>query len=161
MDGDRWFWNREAHQGRRSAEIALSQARINLFWTTQKTIMEFEGSSRWIARSLVLFSEGQEKTMIETHPHGAFTFLCRMLRSKEALPSKRSKEGRKVRLDLLQSFIPELRDDMVPNYDAMDAVCSSLVAGLHKLGLTKAYGDPTEGGQIWLPDTEVLQTFVF
>src|SRR5206468_7906979 len=126
--------------GTRSGELQLSREGVNLFWTTQNTVLRFEGASRWIARSLVLFSEQPERQKIETHPHGAFTFLWRMFGNSGTPPKKSKTAGRQARLAILRSFIPGLADGMVPNHDALDAACAGLVAGLHQFRLTMPFG---------------------
>ena len=141
----------------REGELALSRAGVNLFWTTQNTVMKFDGASRWIARSLVLFSEQPGQQKIETHPHGAFTFLWRMFGNWGTPPKKRKNPGRQARLAILRSFIPDLTESMVPNHDAVDAACAALVAGLHCLELTTPFGTVSESGAIWMPDTEKLR----
>lgn len=151
-------WEENAPRGIRGCELTLSREGINLFWTTQNTVMKFDGASRWIARSLVLFNGNQN--YVETHPHGAFTFLWRMLGGFGTLPKKSRPDGRNARLAILRSFIPALSAESVPNHDAMDAACAALVAGLHKLNLTKAYGSPEDGGQIWMPDGEKIMPFM-
>jgi hypothetical protein len=151
-DCDPWCWDANAPKGTRGGELALSRQGINLFWTTQNTVMKFEGASRWIARSLVLFSEGPEQRKIETHPHGAFTFLWRLFGGTKTPPKKLKAAGRNARLSLLRSFISGFSDEMVPNHDALDAACAALVAGLHHLELTTAFGATNDGGQIWMPD---------
>jgi hypothetical protein len=155
-DGSPWCWDANAPKGARSGELALSLQGINLFWTTQNTVMKFEGASRWIARSLVLFSDCLEQRRIETHPHGAFTFLWRLFGGTKPLPKKSRAAGRNARLSLLRSFITGLSDEMVPNHDALDAACAALVAGLHHLELTTAFGLIDDGGQIWMPDVTKL-----
>jgi len=149
-------WHVNGSQGIRGGELALSRQGINLFWTTQNTVLKFDGASRWIARSLVLFSECPEQNKIETHPHGAFTFLWRLFGGTGTPPKKSVPSGRNARLALLRSFIPGVFDGMDPNHDALDAACAALVAGLHHLGLTTAFGTPNDGGQIWMPDRTKL-----
>jgi hypothetical protein len=61
---DPWHWDPNAPNGTRACEVALSRKGVNLFWTTQNTVMHFEGASRWIARSLTLFSETQQRSKI-------------------------------------------------------------------------------------------------
>jgi hypothetical protein len=159
-DRDPWRWDANAPNKSRAGELALSRQGVNLFWTTQNTVMRFEGASRWIARSLTLFAENANQEKIETHPHGAFTFLWRMFGEINSLPKKSKTAGRKARLSLLRSFIPDLSDEMVPNHDALDAACAALVAGLHQLKLTIAFGTPHDGGQIWMPDRTKLQALL-
>lgn len=149
-------WDKQGPKGTRGGELALSRMGVNLFWTTQNTVMKFEGASRWIARSLVLFSQRQEPPKIETHPHGAFTFLWRLFGGTGTPPKKSKPSGRQARMSLLRSFIPALSDGMVPNHDALDAACAALVAGLHQLGLTVPFGAANDGGQIWMPDVAKL-----
>jgi hypothetical protein len=153
---DPWRWDEDAPKGTRGGELALSRQGINLFWTTQNTVMRFEGASRWIARSLVLFSECPEQRKIETHPHGAFTILWRLFGGTNTPPKKSKAAGRNARLSLLRSFISGFSDEMVPNHDALDAACAALVAGLHHLELTTAFGTPIDGGQIWMPNRTKL-----
>jgi predicted nuclease with RNAse H fold len=150
----------KAPDGIRGGELALSRTGVNLFWTTQNTVTKFEGASRWIARSLVLFSEQRERTNIETHPHGAFTFLWQLFGMAGTLPKKLKATGRNARLAILRAFIPDLSDEMVPDHDAVDAACAALVAGLHRLGLTVAFGNANNGGQIWMPDRIKLNSFI-
>jgi hypothetical protein len=121
-------------------------------------VLRFEGASRWIARSLVLFSEQPERQKIETHPHGAFTFLWRMFGNSGTPPKKSKTAGRQARLAILRSFMPGLAEGMVPNHDALDAACAALVAGLHQFGLTKPFGTVNDGGVIWMPDIVRLGT---
>lgn len=149
-------WDRQGGNGTRGGELALSRLGVNLFWTTQNTVMKFEGASRWIARSLVLFSERQGPPNIETHPHGAFSFFWQLFGETGTPPKKSKPSGRLARMSLLRSFIPALSDEMVPNHDALDAACAALVAGLHHLGLTIPFGTTMDGGQIWMPDIAKL-----
>jgi hypothetical protein len=153
-------WDCNGPDGTRSGELQLSREGVNLFWTTQNTVMRFEGASRWIARSLVLFSEQPECQKIETHPHGAFTFLWRMFGNSGTPPKKSKNAGRQARLAILRSFIPGLVEGMVPNHDALDAACAALVAGLHRFGLTKPFGAVHDGGVIWMPDTVKLTRMI-
>jgi hypothetical protein len=153
-------WDSNGSDGTRSGELQLSQEGINLFWTTQNTVLRFEGASRWIARSLILFSETPEFQKIETHPHGAFTYLWRMFGNSGTPPKKSKNPGRQARLAVLRSFIPGLTEAMVPNHDAVDAACAALVAGLHQLGLTKSFGTVNDGGVIWMPDTVRLARMI-
>jgi hypothetical protein len=153
-------WDANGPQGIRGGELALSRQGVALFWTTMNTVHKFDGASRWIARSLVLFSERPAQKKIETHPHGAFTFLWRLLGGCGALPKKSNPSGRQARLALLQSFSPDLTEDMVPNHDTLDAACAALVGGLHCLGLTVSFGAPNDGGQIWMPDAEKLMALL-
>jgi hypothetical protein len=153
-------WDANASGGTRVGELDLSRTGVNLFWTTQNTVIKFEGASRWIARSLVLFSEQREKANIETHPHGAFTFLWQLFGEFGTPPKKLNAAGRNARLAILRAFIPDLSDEMVPDHDAVDAACAALVAGLHRLGLTVAYGKANNGGQIWMPDRTKLNNYL-
>ena len=153
-------WDSGGGNETRLGELALSRGGINLFWTTQNTVTKFDGASRWIARSLILFSGEPKQSKIETHPHGAFTFLWRMFGRNGIPPKKSTDSGRQARLAILQSFIPSLTEQMVPDHDAMDAVCAALVAGLHCLELTTPLGTMNDGGVIWMPDTEKLAGIV-
>ncbi len=155
-DRELWCWDPNAPNGNRAGELALSKKGVNLFWTTQNTVMKFDGASRWIARSLTLFAESPEYKKIETHPHGAFTFLWQLFDGTNSLPKKSKKAGRNARLSLLRAFISGLSDEMVPNHDALDAACAALVAGLYQLELTTAFGTTSDGGQIWMPDLTKL-----
>jgi predicted nuclease with RNAse H fold len=152
-------WEKRGKSGLRVGELELSRQGINLFWTTQNTVEKFDGASRWIARSLKLFSE-DGRAKIETHPHGAFTFLWRLFGGLGPLPKKKKRIGRDSRLALLKAFVPTLTLEMVPDDDAMDAACAALVAGFHQMGLTKAFGDDTNGGKIWMPDIEKLRAYL-
>jgi hypothetical protein len=149
-------WDANGVKGTRGGELELSRHGVNLFWTTQNTVVRFEGASRWIARSLVLFDQEPQHNKIETHPHGAFTFLWRLFGGQRTPPKKSNAFGRQARLSLLRSFIAGLTDEMVPDHDALDAACAALVAGLHALGLTTAFGTSGNGGQIWMPDAAKL-----
>ncbi|MDB5350154.1 MAG: hypothetical protein JWN86_1401 [Planctomycetota bacterium] len=153
-------WDANGSTGTRGGELLLSRQGVNLFWTTQNTVMKFDGASRWIARSLVLFSEDSNQRKIETHPHGAFTFLWQLFGGRGALPKKSKSSGRRVRLAILRSFITGLSDSMVPNHDALDAACAALVAGLHHLGLTIPFGNTSDGGELWMPDRTRLAAFM-
>jgi len=149
-------WDVQSPKGTRAGELALSRLGVNLFWTTRNTVMKFEGASRWIARSLVLFSACNEPPQIETHPHGALTLLWRLFGGAGTPPKKSKPSGRQARMSLLRAFIPSLSDEMVPNHDALDAACAALVAGLHRLGLAIPFGTTADGGQIWMPDVAKL-----
>ena len=153
-------WDSNGSKGTRGGELALSRHGVNLFWTTQNTVTKFKGASRWIARSLVLFSEDSKQEKIETHPHGAFIFLWRLLGGRGTLPKKSKSSGREARLTMIQSFIPGLSEDMVPNHDALDAACAALVGGLHHLGLTVPFGASNDGGQLWMPDETKLKALL-
>lgn len=159
-DCDPWCWDTQAPNGTRGGELELSRQGVNLFWTTQNTVLKFDGASRWIARSLVLFSEHPEHPKIETHPHGAFTFLWRLFGGSGTVPKKSKTAGRNARLAILRSFIPALSEEMVPNHDALDAACAALVAGLHHLDLTTPFGTSSDGGLIWMPDVKKLAAFL-
>lgn len=154
---DRTAWDSKGEQGTRGAELALMRQGVHLFWTTQSTVMRWDGPSRWIARSLVLFAEAGERKAIETHPYGAFTFIWRLFGNTNVLPKKKTRPGRQARLAMLKSFIPDFHESCVPNDDAVDAAVAALVAGLHQLGLTTPFGTPDDGGQIWMPDIEKLR----
>jgi hypothetical protein len=145
-------WDTSGSTGTRGGELALSRQGVNLFWTTANTVMRFEGASRWIARSLVLFSEDPDRRKVETHPHGAFAFLWRLFGGLGSLRKNSKPAGRQARLLMLRAFITGLTDSTVPNYDALDAACAALLAGLHHLGLTVPFGSPSDGGQLWMPD---------
>ena len=155
-DRDNLRWNPLGRDGIRAGELALSRAGVNLFWTTQNTVMKFDGASRWIARSLVLFSEMPKQSKIETHPHCVFTFLWKMFGHTDPLPKKSKPLGRQARLGILKSFIPNLTEDLILNHDAVDAACAALVAGLHLLELTKSFGSEDEGGFIIMPNIDRL-----
>ncbi|MFN9289063.1 MAG: DUF429 domain-containing protein [Planctomyces sp.] len=152
-----WSWDPRAPRRPRDGELALSAAGISLFWTTQNTVMNFDGASRWIARSLELFANSPGTTKIETHPHGAFTFLRRLFNDVAPLPNKSTEQGRLARIAMLRVYISGLAAEMVPNHDAVDAACAALVAGLHQLGLTTPFGTDESGGQIWMPDVNRLR----
>ena len=145
-------WMPCSDHGQRAAEVELTRQGINLFWTTKNTVEKFDGASRWIARSLRLFSDDVAPKKIETHPHGAFTFLWQSLGQTGGPPPKGKPEGQAARLAILSKFLPDLRKEMVPNHDAMDAAAAALVAALHCLGKTKSFGSDEEGGLIWLPN---------
>ncbi|QGQ23939.1 DUF429 domain-containing protein [Gimesia benthica] len=145
-------WDKNACSGIRECERRLFREGVGLFWTTQNTVMKFEGASRWIARSIILFSEYPKIKKIETHPHGVFTFLWHLLGNKGTPPKKTKPEGRMARIDLLQKFIPDLNCDLLKDHDSVDAAAAALVAALHRCGLTKPFGSEGDGGQIWMPD---------
>jgi hypothetical protein len=151
-------WDLSVPGAMRDGELALHAAGVKLFWTTHATISNFEGASRWIARSLRLFAdlEGAPSERIETHPHGAFHVLWRLLGRTDPLPAKSGSAGRKARLWVLQTFIPDIDPAELPDHDAVDAACAALVAGLHGLGLSKSFGTRTNGGSIWMPDANAL-----
>jgi hypothetical protein len=153
-------WDANSPTGTRGGELALSRQGVSLFWTTQSTVMKFEGASRWIARSLVLFSEDLDQPKIETHPHGVFTFLWRLFGGTGALPKKSRPTGRQARLSILRALITGLSDSMVPNHDALDAACAALMAGLHHLDLSVRFGTPADGGELWMPDQTRLTSFM-
>ena len=148
-------WDGSVLGGIRDAERALSREGVGLFWTTHATVTRFDGASRWIARSLRLFEEGPARLgrvpLIETHPHGVFTFLGRALGKSRGLAPKSSEEGRRARLDLLRAFVPELPVEALPDHDAVDAAISALVGVLHLCEWTTPFGSPGAGGQIWMP----------
>ncbi|MDA7492635.1 DUF429 domain-containing protein [bacterium] len=153
-------WDPNGAPETRDAESSLSDQGINLFWTTQNTVTNWDGPSRWIARSLVLFDAKPEHDKIETHPHGAFTFLWRLFDNTDSLPKKKTSRGRNARLAMIRAFVPDLADDLVPNDDAVDAAIAALVAGLHRLSLTTPFGTDENGGQIWMPDIEKLKAML-
>lgn len=140
----------------RDGELALSREGIHLFWTTRNTIRNFDGASRWIARSIVLFSNSDAVEKIETHPHGAFTMLSNAIINGLRLPKKGTQVGQLARFRILNAFIPNLTLEMVPDHDAMDAACASLVGCLHRLKLTRSFGTVEAGGKIWMPDITPL-----
>ena len=154
-------WNPNAPHGTRDGEIALANCGVGLFWTTQNTVMKFKGVDRWIARSLVLFSEHPDIDKIETHPHGAFTFLWRLAGRIGAPPNKKTDIGKQVRIALLKAFIPDLQVDTLrdddDDDDVIDAAVAALVAALKLCGLARPFGTTDGGGQIWMPDCERLR----
>jgi hypothetical protein len=149
-------WSPNNLGSKRTAEVELAALGIKLYWTTRATLDGFDGASRWIARSLTLFRAPAVAThsAIETHPHGAFVLLCRQLAPGYALPPKKTPNGRAIRLGLLRAFVSELREQDLPDDDAMDAAVAALMAALHTLGLTSSFGKRSEGGLIWMPATE-------
>lgn len=147
-------WAKDGVHGTRDAEVELYREKVGLFWTTQNTVMKFKGPDRWIARSLRLFSEQPNVEKIETHPHGAFLFLWRSLGQDGKPPEKSKPAGQAARYAILKKFLPTLTREMVPDHDAMDAAGASLVAALHRLGLTKSYGTVQNGGLIWMPSID-------
>jgi hypothetical protein len=151
-------WNPNAPPGTRDGEIALANCGVGLFWTTQNTVMNFRGVDRWIARSLVLFSEYPDIDKIETHPHGAFTFLWRLAGRIGAPPNKDTDIGKHDRIALLKAFIPNLQvDTLRDDDDVIDAAVAALVAALKLCGLAIPFGTTDGGGQIWMPDCERLR----
>lgn len=144
-------WDRSSPNGFRNAERALSADGVKLFWTTMNTVLGFDGASRWIARSLRLFSHPSRAKVIETHPHGVFTFLARAYGWHNSLPRKTTGEGRAARIALLKAFVPNLEADMMPDHDAIDAACAALVAALYCRGEVVSFGTHEEGGLIWMP----------
>ncbi len=159
---DGWIgWDAGPPNSFRDGERQLACEGVSLFWTTAGTVERFEGASRWIARSLRLFKQIEIKA-IETHPHGVFSFLWRWSGNKCKLPRKSTGEGANVRFKILQSFIPSLspgccqNDNQHWDHDRIDAICAALVAVLHKLELTRSFGTPDKGGQIWMPDIDKL-----
>ena len=163
-NGPRWIAGRSAWEaggtGVRAAERELTAGGIHLFWTTRNTVLHFDGASRWIARALTLFAESRLRPRpaetIETHPHGAFVFLWRLLGGEGLPPRKASPAGRRARWAILRAFIEQLPEIPPASHDEIDALCAALVAGLHRLGLTVAFGTPAEGGEIWMPDVRKL-----
>lgn len=151
-------WDLSVPGATRDGELALHAAGVKLFWTTHATVSNFDGASRWIARSLRLFAdpEGAPAERIETHPHGAFSMLWRLLGRTDPLPGKSGPAGRKARLWVLQTFVPDIDPAALPDHDAVDAACAALVASLHGLGLSKSFGTRTYGGSIWMPDAKAL-----
>jgi predicted nuclease with RNAse H fold len=148
-------WDLAVRGGRRDGEVALSAAGVRIFWTTHGTVARFDGASRWIARSLRLFSDpvpGAPLQRIETHPHGAFLLLWRRLGRKGAPGHKARAAGRRARLALLSTFVSGAEGALLPHHDAVDAACAALVGALHALGATRAFGTKSGGGLIWLPD---------
>ncbi len=145
----------------RPAEKALSREGIGLFWTTRATVENFDGAARWIARSFVLFEEliARGFDPVETHPHGVFTMLHRNRAALEGqnptrLARKTSEAGRNERLALLAAMLgtpsvalgSKLVDD-----DALDAAAAALLAALRTAGRARPFGEPDQGGEIWLP----------
>jgi len=168
-NGPRWIAGRSVWEaggtGVRAAERELTAGGIHLFWTTRNTVLHFDGASRWIARSLTLFAESRLRSRpaetIETHPHGAFVFLWRLLGGEGPPPRKASPAGRLVRWAILRAFIEQLPETPPASHDEIDALCAALVAGLHRLKLTVAFGTPAEGGEIWMPDVRQLSLLDF
>ena len=98
--------------------------------------MEGAGSLDWSFSSFVGEQPNVEK--IETHPHGAFLLLWRSLGQEGKPPEKNKSAGQDARFAILKKFVPTLTREMVPDHDAMDAAVASLVAALHRLGLTRS-----------------------
>ncbi len=145
-------WDPDALGGVRDGERALAAAGVGLFWTTYRTVTRFDGASRWIARSLRLFGdEARAAKTIETHPHGAFTFLWRSAGRTDVLGKKTSAKGRENRAALLRSLVPDMDEANLPDHDAIDAAAAAVVAVLHGLGRTVAFGTDIGGGRIWMP----------
>jgi predicted nuclease with RNAse H fold len=152
LKADYTGWIPCVDHGKRASEVELTKQGVKLFWTTKNTVEKFDGASRWIARSIELFSNEVSAPKIETHPHGAFTFLWQALGQEDGLPPKSKPDGQAARLAILKKFLPTLTRDMVPDHDAMDAAAAALVAALHRLGKTKSFGSDEKGGLIWLPN---------
>ena len=140
--------------GVRNAEHILAGMGIKLFWTTQNTLTNFDGASRWIARSLVLFADfadqGLGDRVFEVHPHAVFTILQRAFHPGQPLATKARGPGRKQRLDLLRMFVPELSADHLPNHDAVDSAAAALMGALREAGKARRVGEEA-GGYIWIP----------
>jgi predicted nuclease with RNAse H fold len=155
-------WDLKATGGVREAERLLAKEGVGLYWTTCGTVTRFDGASRWIARSLLLFEEVRAGAgvPIETHPHGAFRFLRQILGIPPELERKSTREGRTERVQILQAFIQDLDADVLGNHDAVDAAVAALIAALHWLGRTVAFGSATDGGEIRMPAREMPDAFV-
>jgi hypothetical protein len=139
--------------GTRNAEVELARVGVKLYWTTYATVMRFDGASRWIARSLAIYNSpaAPNCSRIETHPHGAFTFMWKALGERAPLPSKTTAPGREARLAILHALIEDLDERELVDHDCVDAAAAALVAALHAIGLTRSYGQPNAGGLIWMP----------
>jgi hypothetical protein len=149
-------WDLSARGGVRDGEVALRRAGLGLFWTTHATVARFDGASRWIARSLLLFAGRAPAPRIEVYPHGVFALLWRTSAGAVPLRAKATPRGRAQRLSMLRQLIDGLSPRALPDHDAVDACAAALAAGLHRLGLARAYGTEAGGGRIWLPDAERL-----
>jgi len=147
-------WSPDGSPGTRDAEVELFRRGVGLYWTTQRTVTRFKGADRWIARSLRLFNDEPGISKIETHPHGAFTFLWRAFGQDGTPPKKTTEAGGEARIAILRKFLPGLTNDMVDDHDAVDAAVSALVMALHRLGKTTSFGNEARGGLIWMPDIE-------
>jgi len=155
-----YSWDTSEIGGNRDAELALSQEGVKLFLTNQNTVRTMEAASRWVARSLVLFSMLPEHRRIETHPSGAFTYFSRLLSPNRHLTPRKETAGHLKRVEILQAFIPELTSEILKNREVTYAVCAAFIAGLHQLGFTTPFGSYQSGGRIWLPDIEKLGSLV-
>ncbi len=150
-------WDETARGAARDGEVELTRAGVGLFWTTYATITRFRGAREWIARSLRLFDEGPAAGVdaIETHPHGAFTFLWRGAALDVPLAKKSTDAGRAARLAMLRAFVPTLDEAALPTHDCVDAAVAALVGIFHRLGLTRSFGTSAGGGRIWMPSDRV------
>ena len=155
-------WGELGQGGKRDAESDLFAEGVGLFWTTANTLTAFDGASRWIARSLRLFQDarGGGRVAIETHPHGAFTFLWRCTGRPERLYKKTTAAGRAQRVAILQAFIADFDPKHYPDDDAIDAACAALVAALHVAGMTRPFGTQAQGGVIHMPDKDKLAPII-
>jgi hypothetical protein len=163
-------WNPKSPDGARSGEVELFRKGVGLFWTCKATVTNFNGAREWIARSLRIFRDAREQlpstTLIETHPHGAFTFLWRVCGGPGSLPGpKDTSEGMAARCALLGKFIHDLDEEALREYggrgscqlhDRIDAAGAALVAAFHRVGRTVAFGKPGDGGEIWMPRLEAV-----
>ena len=146
--------------GFRVAEQQLAQMGVGLFWTTLATLRGFDGASRWIARSVQLFSQllanpALTNRCIETHPHAVFVIMARAL-AGGLLPKKKTLPGRNQRLALLRGFVPGLQENLLPTHDHVDAAAAALLGALQFSNCALALGNANNGGQIWIPDQTAL-----
>lgn len=158
LASDNGFWVFPGSVGTRACERELARMGVKLFWTTRKTLVGFDGASRWIARSIRLFrllgaDPGRREHAFETHPHAVFTLLAR----KHGLPRLHAKgetRGRSERLTLLAHYIDGLDPARLPDHDHVDAAGAALMAALKLAGQGRAVGSAAEGGVIWVPSSD-------
>ena len=77
--------------------------------------------------------------MIEVFPGGAWRIAA-----EAPLPAKRLVDGRKARLDLLQSLGLRFESDELPTVDQLDAAMAAWVAYCFDLGESRAEGPAPE-----------------
>ncbi len=157
LRADRSGWDARCAGGVRDAERALAREGFHLYWTTARTVARFDGASRWIARSLRLFSDPAAPpglARIEVYPQGAFAALWRAGGRPGRLARKTRPEGREARLRLLAEQVEGIAGDALPDHDAVDAALAALVGALWALGRARAVGTEAGGGRIWMPALE-------
>jgi predicted nuclease with RNAse H fold len=110
----------------------------------------------WMATGLAAYEELRRAGVepIEVFPYAGFRTLVR----PERLPSKRTTEGVRVRVQTLRNAGIDDDNLLMWSHDGLDALLAALIAYDHAAGSATAATCDHDGSAIWLPASRQLYT---